>query len=222
LYMIYLMKKTQTIYKPRKSGAAAGKIIQPGEAQFLMSVPHYNQFPKPSGIEYCLLGRSNVGKSSFLNHILENKTLARVSKTPGKTNCANMYRINNNMIWVDLPGYGYAKASHYEKNRWSKLISDYCRKRENIGGVIWLTDIRHVGLRTDSEAYEWLSGLGLPVMQVLTKSDKLSQRERVKQANRAGELFPGEIPVVVYSIRRPGSRGQFWKQFKIWNEKRYG
>jgi len=211
-----MTQSAQVLKKLKKSGAKSRKILQPGGAKFLMSVPQYNQLPRPSGIEYCIMGRSNVGKSSFMNHILDNKTLARVSKTPGKTNCANMYQVNNSMVWVDLPGYGYAKVSHHEKKRWSKLISDYCRKRENIGGIIWLIDIRHVGVRADVEAFEWLSDLNLPVIPVLTKSDKLSQRERAKQLKKAGSLFPCEVSPVVYSIRTPGSREQFWKQFRVW------
>ncbi len=199
----------------KKTTGRAGNILQTKGAEFLMSAAHFHQLPKPVGIEYCVMGRSNVGKSSFINHILDNKALARVSKTPGKTNCANLYRINNVMTWVDLPGYGYAKTSHSEKKRWSKLIKDYCMKRENVCGIIWLIDIRHVGVRADVEAYNWLCRLEIPLLPVLTKSDKLSQRERVKETRKAEKSFPCGISPVVYSIRKPGSREHFWKQFRL-------
>lgn len=204
--------------KAKRKSFQNGKIVQPGGAQFLLSAARYSELPKPTGVEYCILGRSNVGKSSFINHILDNKSLARVSKTPGKTNCANCYRINGSMIWVDLPGYGYAKTSRSEKKRWSKLISDYCMKRENLCGIIWLIDMRHIGVRADIDAYAWLHKCAVPFLPVLTKSDKLSQKERAVQVKKAGETFFCSSAPVTYSIRKPGSRERFWKQFRLWQD----
>ena len=188
------------------------RISQGGPA-FLGSAAYYKDLPKPESIEYCIIGRSNVGKSSFINHVLEKKRLARVSKTPGKTDLANFFRINNKMIWVDLPGYGYAKASRTEKLRWSKLIRNYCEKRENLFGVIWLIDIRHIGLKADVEAHGWFRELGLPVFPVITKSDKLSQSNRAKHTREIESFFQFDFPATVYSINRNSSRKEFWKRF---------
>ena len=193
------------------------KVLQDGPV-FLGSTAHYKDLPKPESIEYCIMGRSNVGKSSFINHVLEKKHLARVSKTPGKTDLANFYRLNNRMIWVDLPGYGYAKASHAEKLRWSKLIRNYCEKRENLFGVIWLIDIRHVGLKADVEAYGWFREIGLPVFPVITKSDKLPQSKRVRHVHEIESFFQFEFPAAIYSVSRNASRKEFWKCFTTWRE----
>jgi GTP-binding protein len=187
-------------------------------AKFLLSAASYKDFPHPIGAEYCILGRSNVGKSSFINHVLKNSSLARISKKPGKTNLANFYRINDTIIWVDLPGYGYARVSHKEKRRWSSLIRDYCEKRENLYGVIWLLDVRHVGIPTDVDACRWLCRLGLPVLPVITKSDKLTQSECIKHIREIEEYYHFNHSPVIYSIRKQSSRIQFWKEFIGWIE----
>ncbi len=199
-----------------KKPLSGREIIQPGGAQFLLSAPHFRDLPQPAGVEIGVMGRSNVGKSSFINHALENKNLARVSKKPGKTNCANLFKINHTMIWVDLPGYGYAKVSHSEKDRWSRLIRDYCMHRENLQGVIWLVDIRHVGVRADVEAFTWLGSLGLPLFLVLTKGDKLTQRESAKQQKKAETMFPCDSQPTIYSTQKHNSRQKFWNRFQAW------
>ncbi|MDO5577593.1 MAG: ribosome biogenesis GTP-binding protein YihA/YsxC [Fibrobacter sp.] len=126
---------------------------------FMISAANYTDIKPSNDEEYAILGRSNVGKSSFINHVLENRNLARISKKPGKTSLANFYRVDQQMVWVDLPGYGYAKVSGGERIRWSKLIASYCEKRKNLCGIIWLIDIRHIGAKADIEAYEWLKSL---------------------------------------------------------------
>jgi len=186
--------------------------------RYLCSVAHHREMPKPVSAEYCVLGRSNVGKSSFINHVLEKRNLAHVSKMPGKTKCANFFRINDTMIWVDLPGYGYAKTSQSEKERWSKLIKEYCEKRENLYGVIWLIDIRHAGMKADIDAYEWISGLGLSVFPVITKSDKLTQSDCIKNVREIERCFNFSPRPVVYSIHKDISRVKFWEAFSAWIE----
>lgn len=185
---------------------------------FLGSAARYTDLPRPESLECCILGRSNVGKSSFINHVLGKKRLARVSKTPGKTDLANLYRIDDRMIWIDLPGYGYARASHKEKLRWSKLIRNYCEKRENVFGIIWLIDIRHVGQKADVEAWNWFRTLGLPAFTVITKSDKLPQSKRRRQVREIESFFQLAYPPAVYSIHEHSSRSDFWKRFTMWQE----
>ncbi len=182
-------------------------------ATFLQSAARFADLPESSHDEYCLLGRSNVGKSSFINHALENRRLARVSKTPGKTSLANVYLINDRYWWIDLPGYGYAKTSRGEKMRWSRLIADYCEKRTTLKGAIWLLDIRHPGAAADIQAARWLNELALPALPVLTKGDKLSRSERQARCLGFAKRFGLSGQPVVYSILENEARARFWERF---------
>ncbi|MDR2592024.1 MAG: ribosome biogenesis GTP-binding protein YihA/YsxC [Chitinispirillales bacterium] len=184
--------------------------------EFVCSAAHFKELPAPTGEEYAVLGRSNVGKSTFINHSLACGALARVSKRPGKTTLANLYRLDEDLFWVDLPGYGYAEASIAEKERWSKLIADYCKKRGNLAGIIWLLDIRHPGAAADMEANEWLAGLGRRVLPVLTKGDKLSRSQQKKQVNEFCDTFGFTEEPVIYSSLQHSSRGIFWDRFDAW------
>jgi GTP-binding protein len=187
-------------------------------ARYFHSAGYPSEFPEVSENEYCLLGRSNVGKSSFINHVLGNKTLAYVSKKPGKTKLANFFFIDDAIIWVDLPGYGYAKASRSEKNRCSGLISDYCTKRENLAGIIWFLDIRHIGIKADVEAYRWLHQLSQPVFPIITKVDKFSQNKRKKQIQEIEEYYNLNPPTCTYSIHKNSFRERFWSSFRSWTQ----
>lgn len=188
------------------------------EAVFISSSAHFRELPAPRGEEYAVMGRSNVGKSSFINHVLENKGLARVSKKPGKTTLANYYQIDEQMVWVDLPGYGYARAPGAEKIRWSRLIADYCERRPNISGLIWLVDCRHIGLKADMEAWQWFSKLNLPLFVVLTKSDKINQSERKSAIRQAMTVFGLPEEPVLYSTQEHLSRHRFWERFSCWRQ----
>jgi GTP-binding protein len=188
------------------------------EAVFVGSSAHFRELPPPRGEEFAVMGRSNVGKSSFINHVLENKKLARVSKRPGRTTLANYYRVDERMVWVDLPGYGYAKAPGAEKLRWSRLIADYCERRPNISGIIWLVDCRHIGLKTDMEAWQWLNKLKLPLFMVLTKSDKIAQSMRKGAIRQAMTIFGLTEEPVLYSIQEHQSRLRFWESFNCWRQ----
>jgi GTP-binding protein len=184
--------------------------------RFIQSAAHFKELPAPAGEEYAILGRSNVGKSTFINHALASGALARVSKRPGKTTLANLYRLAEGLFWVDLPGYGYAKASAAEKDRWSKLIYDYCSKRDSLTGIIWLLDIRHPGIDADMEAHAWLGEIGLPVLPVLTKGDKLSRTMQKKHSLEFGEIFGFTETPIVYSSLEHGARKRFWDGFDGW------
>ncbi len=189
---------------------------------FICSAAFSGDFPVPQGEEYAIFGRSNVGKSSFINHVLENQNLARTSRTPGKTSLANFYRVDPEMVWVDLPGYGYARTAGSERERWSKLIREYCEQRENLLGIIWLIDIRHPGVRADLEARAWLDSLGIPFFPLLTKSDKVSRSEANVQLRKAISLLrlPGEP--VIYSVKKHSSRDLFWGKFESWRKRSAG
>lgn len=188
------------------------------EAVFISSSAHFRELPAPQGEEYAVMGRSNVGKSSFINHVLENKGLARVSKKPGKTTLANYYQVDKEMVWVDLPGYGYARAPGAEKIRWSRLIADYCERRSNISGLIWLVDSRHIGIKADMEARQWFSKHNLPLFVVLTKSDKINQSERKMAIRQAMTIFGLPEEPVLYSTQEHQSRFRFWEKFNCWRQ----
>lgn len=205
--------------KKYNKGTMENNVIKRPDAVFISSSAHFRELPAPQGDEFAILGRSNVGKSSFINHVLENKSLARVSKKPGKTTLANLYRIEKDMLWVDLPGYGYAQAPGAERIRWSRLIADYCERRSNLLGLIWLIDCRHVGVKADLEACEWFQKLGLPLFTVLTKIDKITTNERnsaVRQAVKTFGLLEEPVP---YSVLQHESRMRFWQRFNLWRER---
>lgn len=188
---------------------------------FRTSAAKLEQCPDSERVEFALLGRSNVGKSSFLNHIFESKGIAKVSKQPGKTRLINYFSFNEEIDFVDLPGYGYAKVSKSERDIWSTMIAEFLEKRENISGVIWLLDYRReTGTDIDKEAAAWLAELEIPVFVVLTKSDKLNQKEKVRNLKSIKEAFgfPDELPLLPYTTMRDKPRMLFWKLFKQWIE----
>jgi GTP-binding protein len=187
-----------------------------GTARFIASAGKFSDLTPPSGDEYALVGRSNVGKSSFINHVCADHALARTSKRPGTTVCANLYRLDESTYWVDLPGYGYAQSRHNEKERWSQLSSDYCEQRENLKGIIWLVDIRHIGTAGDTDAYAWLRTLKKPILPLLTKADKLPRSAQRKQVDEFKRTFPGLVEPVLYSTLEHAARERFWGRFEEW------
>jgi GTP-binding protein len=192
------------------------ETVKQPRAQFLFSAAHFNEIPKSESREFCVLGRSNVGKSSFINHVFADNRLARVSKTPGKTTLANFFALGDGSVWVDLPGYGHARRAMDEQARWSQLIEDYCVKRKNLRGVIWLCDSRHPGLEIDKEAFAWFSSRGLPVFSVLTKADKLTRQEQVGAVQSFARLFPADPVPILFTNEGERSRMVFWDHFYAW------
>ena len=125
--------------------------------------------------EIAMVGRSNVGKSSLINLLTGRKSLARVGNTPGKTRVINFYNVEDKLILVDLPGYGYAKVSEAEKNRWGKIIETYLNTRKQLSAMIMLTDIRHKPTQQDIVMYQWICSMGKPHVIVATKADKIAK-----------------------------------------------
>jgi GTP-binding protein len=185
-------------------------------ARFMYSAAHYKQVLAAQGDEFCLMGRSNVGKSSFINHVFGNRDLARVSKKPGKTTLANFFEIGDGTVWVDLPGYGFAAAPKGEKVRWDLLIEEYCEKRGNLKGCIWLLDIRHPGLAVDLVAQRWFLSRRIPMFPVLTKCDKVTRQEGAAKLRDFMESFGFSGEPIMYSITRQACREEFWRRFQKW------
>ena len=145
------------------------------EAIFLQSNTDYEKCPKPDKPEYAFIGRSNVGKSSLINALVQKKNLAKTSQTPGKTQLINHFQIDKKWYLVDLPGYGYAKVSKTDREKFEKMIHEYLENRENLIYTFVLVDIRHEPQKLDMEFMNNLGEQGIPFCIVFTKADKLSQ-----------------------------------------------
>ena len=143
------------------------------KAHFLQSALNLAQCPAEVGVEVAFAGRSNAGKSSAINTLTDNKNLARTSKTPGRTQLLNFFRIDNSRCLVDLPGYGYAKVSKSIKRQWDINISEYLRCRKGLRGIVLLMDIRHPLQQFDTMVINWAVEAEMRVHILLTKSDKL-------------------------------------------------
>lgn len=142
-------------------------------AEFIMSNSDVAKCPKDPIPEYAFIGRSNVGKSSLINMLVDKKSLAKTSGRPGKTQLINHFKINNNWFLVDLPGYGYARVSKKEKKTFQKYITAYFQKRRQLVCAFVLVDIRHEPQPIDLEFMEWLGTNGIPFAIIFTKADKL-------------------------------------------------
>lgn len=139
------------------------------------------QYPKENLPEFAFAGRSNVGKSSFINAMLNRKNLARTSSTPGKTRTINFYKVNDDLRLVDLPGYGYAKIAKSEKEKWAGIINRYLENRENLLETILLVDIRHEPTALDKQMYDYILDSGFSGIVIATKKDKIKRSQVDKQ-----------------------------------------
>ena len=149
---------------------------------FLKSSPNSSECPKSNLKEFAFIGRSNVGKSSLINMLFDNKNLAKISKKPGKTKLINHFIINDKILLADLPGYGYAKLSKFESKKINILIHDYIENRNNLFKVFLLIDIRHEPIKTDLKFIEYLSNIRRGFHIIFTKSDKIKKSELSKKS----------------------------------------
>ncbi len=173
------------------------------EAEYIISAVSAKQYPPENEPEFVLAGRSNVGKSSLINKIVNRKSLARTSSQPGKTQTLNFYHINKAWYFVDLPGYGYARISKEIRATWAKFINDYLELRRQIAGIILIVDIRHTPSADDRALFEWLGHSNIPFLVVATKADKISrgQWSKHKLMIQKGLNTDPEVPVVVFSTQ---------------------
>ena len=180
-------------------------IIKKAELEAVAVKP--SQYPEDNMIEIAFAGRSNVGKSSLLNLLTNRKSLARVSGSPGKTRTINFYRINDEFRIVDLPGYGYAKASKSLTEGWGEMMEKYLENRQGLKVVAQLVDIRHAPSKQDIQMYEYLRYYGLDGLVVLTKADKVSRNELNKNTamiRKALDLKPEDRAIPVSALKRTG------------------
>jgi len=183
--------------------------IHLSKATFTISAPDIRKLPEDSGIEVAFAGRSNAGKSSALNTLTNQKSLARTSKTPGRTQLINVFEIGDNKRLIDLPGYGFAKVPLEMKKKWQKALGEYLEKRESLKGLVVLMDIRHPLKDLDMDLIQWAADSELPVLALLTKCDKLSQGKRsaeVLKVKKALAPLNADIKVQAFSsLKRTGS-----------------
>ena len=160
-----------------------------------------NQYPTTGYMEFAFAGRSNVGKSSMINKLLNRKSLARVSGTPGKTITINFYNIDDTIYLVDLPGYGYAKISKQELKRFGELMEGYFKSGRNIALVVLLIDMRHPLTKDDEGMICFLKEMDIPFIIVMTKADKLKKTAYKERLDLSGKelAFAGKVPVVPFS-----------------------
>jgi GTP-binding protein len=147
--------------------------VKVNTAEIVISAVGPKQYPEGNLPEIALAGRSNVGKSSFINKMIHRKNLARTSSKPGKTQTLNFYILNESFYFVDVPGYGFAKVSKTEREAWGKMIEQYLVERDQLKAVVQLVDLRHPPSKDDCLMYDWLKYHELPVIVVATKSDKI-------------------------------------------------
>lgn len=151
------------------------------DAAFLKTAVQASQYPPADRTEVAFAGRSNVGKSSLLNTLVNRKNLARTSSTPGRTQALNFFRVDDRFTFVDLPGYGYARVSQEVKKSWRGMVETYLRNRPSLKAVVVIVDIRRDLEEDDRSLMEWLRREGKEVIPVLTKVDKLTRKERVSR-----------------------------------------
>ncbi|WP_226583468.1 ribosome biogenesis GTP-binding protein YihA/YsxC [Halobacillus litoralis] len=161
-------------------------------ADIVISAASKKQYPKEPIPEIALAGRSNVGKSSFINKMIQRKNLARTSSKPGKTQTLNFYIINEQFHFVDVPGYGYAKVSKKERAKWGAMMEEYFAEREQLKATALIIDIRHKPTEDDQLMYDYLKHFELPVMVIATKLDKIKKGQRHKQIKIVRETLEME------------------------------
>lgn len=166
-----------------------------------------NQLP-----EIAFAGKSNVGKSSLINALMNRKSLARTSSQPGKTQTINFYNINDAMYLVDLPGYGYAKVSESERAKWGKMIENYLHRSKQLRAVFLLVDIRHTPGTNDKTMYDWIVYQGYDPIIIATKLDKLkrSQVQKALKEVRAGLGLKADDMVIPFSAETKQGREEIW------------
>ncbi len=159
--------------------------MQIKQTDFVKSVAHPSQIPSEDFPQIAFSGRSNVGKSSLINRLMNRRNLAQTSNTPGKTRLLNFYLINRNLHFVDLPGYGFAKRSKAEQKAWAELIDAYLRRSERLRGLVQLIDARHDPSGDDLEMIKWLGEANFPFVVSATTVDKISSTKRRKQLDKS-------------------------------------
>jgi len=183
-------------------------------AEFTTSATNPSQYPEGLISEVAFAGRSNVGKSSLINTLINRKRLARTSAAPGKTRLINFFKINNQLFFVDLPGYGFAKVPLSVKKSWGPMVEEYLKERQNLRLVIVILDIRRNPSEEDLSFVNWLDYYDVNFLFVLTKTDKLSKNQIKTRLQKISEYFSGAgyDEIVLFSARTGYGKDAIWKK----------
>lgn len=177
--------------------------------------PNEEKFP-----EFALAGRSNVGKSSFINKMINRKSMARISSKPGKTQTLNFYKIEEKLFFVDVPGYGFAKVSKTERDAWGKMIETYFTDRDELCAVLLIVDLRHPPTKDDVMMYDFLKHFQLPCIVIATKADKIPRgkwQKHVKITKQTLNL-DAEDEIIVFSSETGEGKDNVWNSLNRWNK----
>ena len=183
------------------------------DAKLLITAVKYEQYPSKDIPEIALVGRSNVGKSSLINCLTNRKNLARTSSTPGKTATINFYDIDKTLIFVDLPGYGFAKVSKNEKEKWGRMIEEYLNEREELVQVVLLVDMRHKPTNDDIMMFDWIVSSGFEPVVIATKKDKVKPSQREDALKLIKDTL-GIDEVIPFSSEKGDGVDEVWDLFK--------
>ncbi|MBM7562190.1 ribosome biogenesis GTP-binding protein YihA/YsxC [Fusibacter tunisiensis] len=182
-------------------------------SSFVISAVSKKQYPEDALPELAFAGRSNVGKSSLINMLLNRRGLAKTSSTPGKTQLVNFYDIDGLFRFVDLPGYGFAKVSKTQKASWGKIIETYLQSRENLLEVFQLVDIRHKPSGEDKQMYDWIRNSGFSGIVIATKADKLGKQQIAKQM----KVIRNELQMTPEAVIIPVSASDRSGKYQVWD-----
>ena len=181
--------------------------------EFVTSAVQPSQFPPADLPEFAFAGRSNVGKSSLINTLVNRKKLVLTSSTPGKTRLINFFRVNDALMFVDLPGYGYAKVPHAERRTWRPMIEQYLSGRESLKAVVVILDVRRTPGAEEQQLLGWLEENEIPPILVVTKADKLSKTNRKKQLQAIAEAIGvGPEELLLFSAKTRDGWDALWKE----------
>ncbi|AIY05137.1 GTP-binding protein [Planococcus sp. PAMC 21323] len=184
--------------------------------ELVISAVRPDQYPEDGLPEFALAGRSNVGKSSFINKMIGRKSMARISSKPGKTQTLNFYKIEEKLFYVDVPGYGYAKVSKSEREAWGKMIERYITDRDPLRAVIQIVDLRHPPSRDDIAMYEFMKHFDIPCIIIATKADKIPKGkwDKHKKIVRTTLDMDKTDPLILFSSETGLGKDEAWQEIE--------
>lgn len=186
------------------------------KVELVISAVRPDQYPEDGLPEFALAGRSNVGKSSFINKMIGRKSMARISSKPGKTQTLNFYKIEEKLFYVDVPGYGYAKVSKSEREAWGKMIERYITGREPLRAVIQIVDLRHPPSKDDVAMYDFMKHFEIPCIVIATKADKIPRGkwDKHKKIVRTTLDMDKSDPLIVFSSETGLGKDEAWQEIE--------